>query len=86
MVKNCPVIKNNAAITVFTFDGSPVQIPSIGYKADVIKVKFEDGKYTVVPDDYKEEAPAEEKPIAAKGKKKTTDKDFLEALEFGEVE
>ena len=88
MVKNCPVIKNNAAITVFLFDGEPVQIPAIGRKANIINVQLKDGIFNVVADDYEEEAKTEEKPMTVKGKKKTTneDKDFEKALELGEVE
>ena len=55
MLKECRVLLNNDAVTVILYDGVKVQIPSIGRKADVVKVK-DDGTYTVVPDDYKEPA------------------------------
>ena len=54
MIKTCRIISNNAATTVFDFDGIEVQVPSIGRQAYAVKVKFENGKYEVVPDDYKE--------------------------------
>jgi len=85
MIKFCPVIKNNAAITVFDFDGVVVQVPAIGRKVDRVNVKFEDGRYEVVADDYKEEAKVEA-PKKEKNKKTTDEKDFVKALEMGEVE
>jgi len=86
MIKFCPVIKNNAAITVFNYDGVIVQVPAIGRQADRVKVRFEDGKYTVVADDYKEEPTKVGTPKKEKNKKTTDEKDFVKALEMGEVE
>ena len=88
MIKFCPVIKNNAAITVFDFDGMIVQVPAIGRKADRVNVKFEDGKYEVVADDYKEAPVKEEAPKKEKNKKTTKNEyeNFEDALADGEVE
>ena len=66
MVKDCKVIINNDAVTVFRFDSSCVQVPSIGRNAETVRVLYKDGKYTVVDDDYVEINVKEKK------KKKTT--------------
>lgn len=70
MIKKCRVILNNDAVTVFDFDGTEVQIPAICREAYTVNVKFDGGKYTVVPDDYEEvvETKTNEKPT-----KKTTE-------------
>lgn len=84
MIKDCKVTLNNQYVTVFDFDGTDVQIPSIHRKADKIKVKFEDGKYLVLPDDYvepqqvveiAESAPVEKPKPKTRKKKKTTNVD-----------
>lgn len=55
MIKECKVLLNNEAVTVIQYDDIQVQIPAIGRKATVVKVK-DDGHYTVVPDNYSEPA------------------------------
>ena len=49
MVKECPVIIHNDAVTVVRFDGNDIQFPSVG-REDVktLNVKFENGKYSIV--------------------------------------
>ncbi len=54
MLKECKVLLNNESVTVIRYDDILVQIPAIGRKANVVKVK-DDGHYTVVPDDYSEQ-------------------------------
>ena len=45
MVKECPVIMNNDAVTVVRFDGNDIQFPSVGQEgAKTLNVKFENGK------------------------------------------
>ena len=73
MVKNCKVLINNEAVTVFDYDGIQVQIPSIKRTADFIKVIKRNGNYIVVDDSYIEPA-NEVKQIAEKPKKKATKK------------
>jgi hypothetical protein len=84
MIKDCKVTLNNQYVTVFDFDGTDVQIPSIHRNADNIKVKFEDGKYLVLPYDYVEpqkvvelveSAPVEKPKPKTRKKKKTTNVD-----------
>lgn len=65
MLKECKVLLNNEAVTVIQYDDIQVQIPAIGRKTAVVKVK-DDGHYTVVPDDYSE--PVEKKPRTRKKK------------------
>lgn len=49
MVKECPVIMNNDAVTVVRFDGNDIQFPSVGQEgAKTLNVKFENGKYSIV--------------------------------------
>lgn len=70
MLKECKVLLNNEAVTVIQYDDIQVQIPAIGRKASVVKVK-DDGHYTVVPDDYSE--PVEKRPRTRKKKPVVTD-------------
>lgn len=65
MIKECKVLLNNEAVTVIQYDDIQVQIPAIGRKVAVVKVK-DDGHYTVVPDDYCE--PVEKKTRTRKKK------------------
>ena len=73
MIKECPVILNNDAITVVKFNGEEVQFPSIQKDEKKVSVKFEDGKYTIV--DHAEEADPfvkhEVEQVKIKPKKKT---------------
>ena len=54
MLKECLVLKNNPAVTVVLFGDKEIQLPAINREARFVKDLFEDGKYTAVPDDYKE--------------------------------
>lgn len=75
MVKECKVLLNNSAVTVFQFNEHEVQVPSIGRKASAVKVLFESGKFTVVDDDYKEQPVKVEVDKAEKPTKKTIAKE-----------
>lgn len=59
MIKECPVIINNKALSVVNFDGIDIQFPPIGRNVKTLNVKFEDGKYTIVKDAEKEEKKVE---------------------------
>lgn len=77
MVKNCNVLINNEAVTVIDYDGVQVQIPAIHRDTRTVKVVLENGRYTVVDDDYIEpviETVAESttKPKRKANNKKTT--------------
>ncbi len=54
MIKKCKVIINNEAVTVIRFGNIEVQIPSIHKKADYVNVLYENGKYKIVDEDYKD--------------------------------
>ena len=54
MVKDCRVMLNNDAVTVVQFGEVEVQLPAIHRDVNIVKVAFEDGKYKVVGEDYKE--------------------------------
>ena len=75
MVKKCPVLLNNSAVTVFKYDDISVQAPSINRDANYVNVLFDkDHFYTIVDDNYEEESRTEELATAKKKKseKKTT--------------
>ena len=80
MIKDCYVKLNNEYVTVIDYDGIDVQIPAIKREARTVKVILENGKYTVVGDNYTEpvkETVKEEKPAKQANKtanKKTTNK------------
>ena len=66
MIKDCYVKLNNEYVTVIDYDGIDVQIPAIKREARTVKVILENGKYTVVGDNYTEpvkETVKEDKPI-----------------------
>lgn len=78
MIKKCKVILNNECVTVIDFEGIDVQLPAIGYKANQIKIKYQDGKYVALPDDYTEatqeveKVTVEETELKPKKKRKKT--------------
>lgn len=84
MVQKCRVLLNNRAVTVIRFGETEVQLPSISRDAEYVNVQYADGRYTVVPDDYKEE-PIEEKQVPVK-KKKAEKKTTKEEVETEAIE
>lgn len=52
MIKDCKVLLNNELVTVVRFGEKDIQIPSIRRNATVVRILYENGKYTVVVDDY----------------------------------
>ena len=61
MIKECQVITNNDAITVVRCGETDIQFPSIKRTASTVKVLIKDGKYKIVPDDFKEYLPKPKK-------------------------
>lgn len=55
MIKECPILLNNSAVTVVRYEKVEVQFPSIHRKEKTVFVKYENGKYEIV-----------EKPVPAK--------------------
>jgi len=70
MIQKCPVLLNNEAVTVIKYDNVEVQVPSIERDAQYVNVSFENGKYTVVEDNYIEEPIVLEEPVVKNSKKK----------------
>lgn len=75
MIKECIVKLNNDAVTVVSYDGIDVQFPSIHRDAKTVRVKYTNGRYCVVSDDYKE---SEQDTIPAKSKKKSFKKTTID--------
>ena len=51
MIKECQVILNNESVSVVKFGNTEVQLPSIGKDVNSVKVKCEDGRYSIVKDE-----------------------------------
>ncbi len=84
MIKECPVLLNNEAVTVVKYGDAEIQFPSIKKDAKKVNVKFDNGKYSIVDDAAKAEPeikPADEEPVKAKTKKKAIK---AESEELGE--
>lgn len=77
MIKECKVLINNEAVTVFKYGDVEVQVPSIGRDAKTVKVVADNGTYKVVDDDYKEPVKVE-KPKQDKQVKKAIAKEEVE--------
>lgn len=80
MIKECPVIMNNEAVSVVSFDGIDIQFSCLGKNIKKVNVKFEDGKYSIVKDEVKVSKSIEkvaetvnrEKPVEVEKKQKKT--------------
>lgn len=89
MIKECPVIINNEAVSVVNFDGIDIQFPSLGKNVKKVNVKFEDGNYSIVKDEIKVSKPVEkeaetvkeEKPIEVEKKQKKTTRKKRETVD-----
>lgn len=79
MIKECPILINNSAVTVVKYDDVEVQFPAINKDVKTVFVDFTEGKYNIV--DKKEiekatvEKPVEE--VADKKEEKKTTKDSV---------
>lgn len=79
MIKECPILINNTAVTVVKYDDVEVQFPAINKDVKTVFVDFTEGKYNIV--DKKEiekvtvEKPVEE--VADKKEEKKTTKDSV---------
>ena len=76
MIKECPVILNNEAVTVVRYDDITIQFPSIKHDAKKVFVNYENDKYTIV-----DKMPDEKPKTTAKKrttKKKTTEEPKVE--------
>lgn len=77
MIKKCPVILNNKAVTVVKFGDVSVQLPSIKKDVKTVFLKYENERYSIV--DGMPEEPDESKPeVKSTVKKRTTKKKTTE--------
>ena len=53
MVKECLVKLNNDVVTVVAFGDIDIQFPSIRKNAKTVFVNYEDGKYSIVDENFK---------------------------------
>jgi hypothetical protein len=75
MILKCKVELNNDLITVISYNGNLVQIPSIKDKnAKFVNVWFNDGHYKVVPEDFVEPLKVVQTEETVKSEKKTKKK------------
>lgn len=74
MVKECLVILNNEVVTVVKYGKVDVQLPSIHKEAKTIFVACNDGKYSVVDENY------EQKCALINEKKRTNKKTTIEEV------
>ena len=84
MVKECPVIINNDAVTVVRFDGNDIQFPSVGQEGiKTLNVKFENGNYSIVTNEVDDKSvdEAEQVKVDNKKNKKTIKKKFDKIVE-----
>ncbi len=80
MIKDCRVVLNNEAVTVVRFGDIDIQFPSIHSDLKIVRVLYQDGKYSVVDSDYEETTPAATKNNKSKrdNKKTTIEKSDVE--------
>lgn len=84
MIKECPVIENNDAVTVVRFGDTDVQFSSIAKDAKTVKVKYDNGKYSIVdPDPIVDESVEVTEPVKidVKKNKKTIKKKLDDVVE-----
>ena len=101
MIKECPVILNNEAVTVVKFGDTEVQFSSIMKDEKTVNVKYENGKYSIVDHVDKVESVITEsddvaQPIKAKTRKnkktikqkldgEVEEKDCIEVIDKGSI-
>ena len=87
-MKDCRVLINNEAVTVIDYDGKKVQLPSIHREAKTVKVISQNGKYTVVDENYKETIKQEIPEFSKRKtiKKTTVDEDVTKTEDYIEVD
>lgn len=74
MVKECPIIMNNEAVTVVKYGETTIQFPSIGKDAKSILVKCDNGMYSITDK-------LENEPVAVHKKRATSKKTIENIIE-----
>lgn len=79
MIKECPILINNTAVTVVKCDDVEVQFPAINKDVKTVFVDFTEGKYNIVDKKEIEKATAEKpvEEVADKKEEKKTTKDSV---------
>lgn len=77
MIKECQVILNNDAVSVVKFDNTEIQFPPVGKNTKSVKVKCENGRYSIVTD----EVPVNIKKITFKKKQRKQSKRSKDCIE-----
>ena len=77
MIKECPVILNNSSVSVVKFGNTEIQFPPVGKNTKSVKVKYENGRYSIVTD----EVPVNIKKITFKKKQRKQSKRSKDCIE-----
>lgn len=79
MIKECPILINNTAVTVVKYDDVEVQFPAINKDVKTVFVDFTEGKYNIVDKKEIEKATVEKlvEEVADKKEEKKTTKDSV---------
>ena len=77
MIKECPVILNNSSVSVVKFDNTEIQFPPVAKNTKSVKVKYENGRYSIVTD----EVPVNIKKITFKKKQRKQSKRSKDCIE-----
>lgn len=72
MVKECLVVLNNDLVTVARFDDKDIQFPSVRKDVKKVFVNYENGRYSIVDENFKSESAPKVKTTKKKGAAKKT--------------
>lgn len=72
MVKECLVVLNNDLVTVARFDDKDIQFPSVHKDVKKVFVNYENGRYSIVDENFKSESAPKEKTTKKKSAAKKT--------------
>lgn len=74
MTKECKVLMRNELVMVVDFDGKEIQMPSDHTDKDIVFVKYENDRFSIVDKLEKEKKPVKIKPVSrVKKQKKVTE-------------
>lgn len=72
MVKECLVVLNNDLVTVARFDDKDIQFPSVRKDVKKVFVNYENGRYSIVDENFKSESAPKAKTTKRKSAAKKT--------------
>lgn len=74
MIKECKVLMRNELVMVIDFDGKEIQMPSDHKDSNIVFVKYENDRFSIVDKLEKEKKPVKVKPVLrVKKQKKVTE-------------